>query len=83
MAGGLAYRPTVSYTTNGLCGEKLPRTGEKLPLIGEKLPRTAEELALWSLYRHVRGSYQDVCRLLVQRGMLAEMPTDLDKPIKV
>lgn len=49
----------------------------------ERLLRTAEDVALWSLYRHVRGSYQDVCRLLVSRGLLAEMPTDLDKPIKV
>lgn len=49
----------------------------------ERLTRTPEDAALWALYRHVRGSYQDVCRILVQRGLLAEMPTDLDKPIKV
>jgi len=42
-----------------------------------------EEDQLWALYRQIRGSYQQVCALLVQRGILAEMPKDLDKPIKV
>lgn len=49
----------------------------------ERLPRSAEELALWALYRQLRGSYAQLCRVMVVRGMLAEMPADLDKPIKV
>lgn len=51
--------------------------------VEEMLARTPEDLALWTLYRQVRGSYQQVCRVLVTRGLLAEMPADLDKPIKV
>lgn len=41
------------------------------------------DAALWELYRSIRSSYQQVCTLLVERGILAEMPKDLDKPIKV
>jgi hypothetical protein len=49
-----------------------------------RLPLDAsEERALWDLYRQIRGSYRQVCTVLVQRGMLAEMPKDLDKPLKV
>lgn len=42
-----------------------------------------DDAALWELYRSTRSSYQQVCTLLVERGVLAEMPKDLDKPIKV
>lgn len=51
--------------------------------VTERVVRTDEDQALWHLYRQVRGSYQQVCRVLVMRGLLAEMPADLDKPIKV
>lgn len=49
----------------------------------ERLTRTPEDAALWALFRQLRGSYTAVCRILVARGQLAEMPADLDKPIKV
>lgn len=39
--------------------------------------------ALWKLYRSLRSSYQQVCTLLVERGIIAELPKDLDKPIKI
>ena len=41
------------------------------------------DAALWELYRSVRSSYQQICLLLVERGIIAEMPKDLDKPVKV
>jgi len=47
------------------------------------LPKNAEEEELLALYRQVRGSYVAICRVLVVRGVLAEMPRDLEKPIKV
>ena len=50
---------------------------------GVKVVRTDEDQQLWNLYRQLRGSYAALCRVLVVRGLLAEMPTDLDKPIKV
>ncbi len=50
---------------------------------GVTLPKNAEEEELLALYRQVRGSYVAICRVLVVRGVLAEMPRDLEKPIKV
>lgn len=50
---------------------------------GVKVMRTDEDQRLWNLYRQLRGSYAELCRVLVVRGLLAEMPADLDKPIKV
>lgn len=50
---------------------------------GVKLRRTGEDQQLWNLYRQLRGTYAELCRVLVTRGLLAEMPADLDKPIKV
>ena len=49
--------------------------------IGVERDREAEQL--WDAFRQARSSYQTICRVLVERGILAEMPTDLDKPIKV
>lgn len=47
------------------------------------LERTREDQQLWDAYRQARSSYQTICRVLVERGILAEMPLDLDKPMKV
>ena len=55
----------------------------RVTALEERLPRTPEDVALWNTYRQLRGSYQQLCKVLVARGLLAEMPTDLDKPIKV
>lgn len=44
---------------------------------------TKEDQALFALFRQMRGSYTAICRVLVKRGILAEMPKDLDKPIKI
>jgi len=45
--------------------------------------REQEAEQLWQLYRQSRSNYKMVCQILVNRGLLAEMPADLDKPIKV
>lgn len=42
-----------------------------------------DDQALWELYRNIRSSYQQICLLLVARGIIAELPKDLDKPIKI
>jgi hypothetical protein len=45
--------------------------------------REKEEAELWTVFRHARGAYASICEVLVQRGLIAELPKDLDKPIKV
>lgn len=45
--------------------------------------RQKEDAELLKVFRHARGAYASICETLVQRGILAEMPKDLDKPIKV
>jgi hypothetical protein len=53
------------------------------PKTHDEIIRQREEDALWTVFRHTRGAYAAVCEILVQRGLLAELPKDLDKPIKV
>lgn len=49
----------------------------------DRVMESQETDDLWNLYRQIRGSYQTICKVLVERGVLAEMPTDLERPIKV
>jgi len=53
------------------------------PRTHEDIMREKEETELWTVFRHARGAYASICEVLVQRGLLAELPKDLDKPIKV
>lgn len=46
-------------------------------------PVTHEVEQLWQVFRASRSNYATICHVLVERGILAEMPKDLDKPIKV
>jgi hypothetical protein len=42
-----------------------------------------ESEQLWQMFRTSRSQYAIICQILVDRGILAEMPKDLDKPIKI
>jgi len=46
-------------------------------------PAKREEDELWDWFRQSRSAYVTACRVLVSRGLLAEMPGDMEKPIKV
>lgn len=52
-------------------------------LTHEEIVREQEVEQLRTIFRNARGSYVAICEVLVRRGLLAEMPHDLDKPIWV